>query len=215
MTIAATKPARRYLQFRLKTLFVFVAVTSVPCGWLAWRMEHKRLERMAVAEITKLGGQVRYDWQDSQKKEPTGAAWLRRLLGEDFFSSVIAVDINSHNVTDDSLVHVEPLADLVNLGLWDSCEQVTDRGLSHLTGLSKLKVLYLSDTGITNDGLVHLHGLNRLQTLYLSGTKITNGGLMYLKEFPRLRSLYIFNTAVSDAGVAKLQKALPNCRILR
>jgi len=45
-----------WLQFSLKWLFVLVAIVAMPCGWLAWKMEAKRREREAVAEITRLGG---------------------------------------------------------------------------------------------------------------------------------------------------------------
>jgi hypothetical protein len=37
-------------------------------------------------------------------------------------------------------------------------------------------------TKITDAGLVHLKGLTKLQTLYLGGTKITGGGLLRLGD---------------------------------
>ena len=43
----------------------------------------------------------------------------------------------------------------------------------------------------------------------------TDAGLDRLKGFTQLRELDLTGTQVTDAGVAKLQKALPNCKITR
>ena len=66
---------------------------------------------------------------------------------------------------------------------------VTDGGLAHLKGLTKLKVLQIIDTQITDAGLSHLKGMTKLQELWLP-------------------------SRITDAGVAELKKALPNCKII-
>ncbi len=45
--------------------------------------------------------------------------------------------------------------------------QVTDAGLVHLKGLTKLVRLDLQDTQVTDAGLVHLRGLTKLERLVL------------------------------------------------
>ena len=47
--------------------------------------------------------------------------------------------------------------------------------------------------------------------LLLSGTKVSDGGLEHLET---LKSLTLRKTKVTRAGVAKLQKALPDCKIV-
>lgn len=54
---------RRWLQFRLRTLLLVTAVLCVPLAWVGVRMNQKRQERAVIAEIERLGGEVRYDWQ--------------------------------------------------------------------------------------------------------------------------------------------------------
>jgi len=72
--VSLLTPRRRWFQFSLKWLFVLVAIAAVPCIWLASKMERKRQERAAVAEIKKQGGVVFYGWQTGRKEEqPVGA----------------------------------------------------------------------------------------------------------------------------------------------
>lgn len=93
--------------------------------------------------------------------------------------------------------------------------KVTDAGLEHLTGLTKLQLLKLGSTKVTDAGLEHLRGLTNLQSLVLCGTKVTDAGLEHLKGLTKLQSLYLSRTKVTDAGVKKLQQALPKCKIER
>ena len=48
-----TARRRRWLQFRLKWLFVLVAVLAAPLSWLGWKLEEKRRERWAEAELSR------------------------------------------------------------------------------------------------------------------------------------------------------------------
>ena len=68
-------------------------------------------------------------------------------------------------------------------------------------------------TNVTDAGLVHLKGLTKLQTLNLSDTNVTDAGLVHLKGLTILQTLVLIDTKVTDAGVKKLQAALPKCRI--
>ena len=43
----------------------------------------------------------------------------------------------------------------------DLLAQLTDAGLVHLKGLTKLEWLYLNNTQVANAGLVHLKGLTK------------------------------------------------------
>jgi hypothetical protein len=231
---ATAKPRRRWMQFSLKGLMLLVVVAAIPCGWLKWKMVRKARERVAVAEIERVGGQVGYDWEG--KKEPPGSEWLRKLLGDDFFSSVVGVELQGHHVTDEWLTHLEPLSDLSKVSIHSA--DITDVGLAHLARLSNLTDLSLPDTQVTDKGLEHLSKLSRLAQLGLWNTDVTDTGLTDLTKLMQLSFLDLKGTAVSDnglahlqgltglsvlnltstnvtaAGVAELQKALPKCKIL-
>jgi internalin A len=91
--------------------------------------------------------------------------------------------------------------------------KMTDAGLKELTGLKKLKELFLHRTEVTDAGLKELAAFEHLETLYLGGTKVTDAGLKELSGLKQLRVLDLRLTAVTDAGATDLQKALPKLRI--
>ena len=95
--------------------------------------------------------------------------------------------------------------------------QVSD--LSPLRGLANLKGLYLIGTQVID--VSPLQGLMVLRALDLAGTPVTD--LSPLKELINLTQLnlvgydrgVLVHTKVTDEEVKRLQKALPNCWILR
>ena len=70
-------------------------------------------------------------------------------------------------------------------------------------------------TQVTDPGLVHLKGMTKLDLLILSDTQVTAAGLMHLKGLTNLERLNLYGTKVTAAAVNKLQQALPNCKISR
>jgi len=79
----------------------------------------------------------------------------------------------------------------------------------------------LNGRKITDAGLVHLKGMTKLESLDFRYTQITDAGLVHLKGLTSLVRLELvvhaanLGTKVTDAGVADLQKALPNCLIIK
>lgn len=126
-----------------------------------------------------------------------------------FFS----VSFKGLKTTDDDLKKMKRLTSLGIVNLKGT--QITDAGLEHLSQLTRLTTLDLNQTKITNKGLVHLKGLRKLEVLALSSTKVTDAGLLHLQGFTSLKILFLNNTKVTDGGVARLTKALPNCKIER
>ena len=186
------KPKRRWYQFSLRTLLVFVLLVSVGLNWLGVKMHQARKQREAVEAILEAGGEVAYGYQFKEDgasvpgATPPGPAWLRKLLGDDFFRDVIRVSLE------------------------------LDSGgaeLEHLEGLSELRRVNLASTQVTDVGLEHIKGLTKLETLFLDDTKITDTGLEHLKGLTNLKSLGLSHTQVTDEGTKNLQEALPNCVI--
>src|SRR5260221_6238746 len=106
--VAPPKRKRRWLQYSLRTLILSTAVLGAAGGWLGKRIEQKRLEREAVAAIVKLGGLAVYDFEKDSEKSP-GPDWVRGLLGENFFSDVVEVNLAGVAVHDSDLVCLDNL----------------------------------------------------------------------------------------------------------
>jgi len=202
------KSHRRWYQFSLRALMVLVVVVALPCGWLQWKLDRKQRERAVLAEINRVGGSFNYDWQYAGQSGPAGTSWLRKLLGDDFFSSVVLVQIEGNHVTDDWLARLEPLGDVKHLYL--RCPQITDAGLAHLSGMN-LRELSLERSRVTDAGLGQLEQQTDLVYLNLGETDVTDVGLVHLQTLTRLGHLNLMETRVT--GISELQRALPHCRI--
>jgi hypothetical protein len=220
-TAETTPPKLRWYQWRLRSMFILTLVVAIACSWIAVEMRNERREKAAADAIVKAGGTV--------KSEPT---WLGRLLGDESLVTVSEVGTNdgvfgplrsgplqppflrnARQITDAELIHLEGLKQLRTLDL--NATPITDAGLLHLEGLKQLQSFALSKTKVTDAGLVHLEGLQQLQMFILNHTKITDAGLVHLEGLQQLHLLVLNDTGVTDQGIKKLQKALPNCTILR
>lgn len=101
--------------------------------------------------------------------------------------------------------HLELVADFTELKqLILDYSNITDTGLSHLSGLKNLQTLYLSNTRITDDGLRSLSDLGDLETLTLAFNKVGDAGLVHLRHLPSLKTLNLNYTSITDAGVEEL-----------
>ena len=133
----------------------------------AEKVQQAERQREAVEAIRELGGNVRYDYQFDKagslmlEQEPPGPAWLRALVGDDFFADVLHVSFfmapKAAEVNDVVFEHVKPLRRLEWLRLRGT--QITDPGLLELNRLTELVYLDLSGTHVTDAGLNHLRGL--------------------------------------------------------
>jgi hypothetical protein len=184
-------------QFSLRSLFVLTLAFAVPCSWVASEMKRAREQREALRGIGRWSLIfLRYDYQgdaadgcllSSIPAEPPEPAWLRGLVGDDFFASVVSVYYKPRE-----FAKVEPIG-----------------------GLSELRMLCLDSTGVADADLRCVAKCTQLQTLYLDKTRVTDAGLEHLNVLTQLQRLYLHDTEVTDAGVAKLQQALPHCEIQR
>src|SRR5262249_50835262 len=123
---------RRWFQFSLRSLLVFIVVAAIVSGLLGKRIEQKNKERDATAAILRLGGTVTFDYQSEPNGKPRGPAWLRNLIGEHFFRDVSRVTLSGSNIGDAELEYVNVMPALEWLDLNES--RVTDAGLAQLAG---------------------------------------------------------------------------------
>ncbi len=178
-------PRRRWYQFSLRAMFVWVAAMGVGLGLLLNYVLPVQRQRAAVNMIARFG--VNPHYADPPSDESRLTTWLRNWLPRDYFDAVVAIDL--------------------------SFASVTDADLQSLSGLTQLQTLYLFDTQVSDAGLKHLSGLTQLRKLNLDATLVTNAGLTHLRGLKQLRNLSLGNIRVGKAGVAELQQALPNCVI--
>jgi hypothetical protein len=127
------KSRRRYLTFSLRTLFV---VTTVFAVWLGTVVNRARERREAVKAIKALGGFVYYDWQTPlgvvlnertgelvssvpfstpSDAKPEGPAWLRRLIGDDFFQDAERVQFPTGSDISKAIPYLKRLRKLKTL----------------------------------------------------------------------------------------------------
>src|SRR5262245_13888831 len=106
------KPTRRWLRFSLRTLLLLVTVACGAFGWLGYKMRLVERQRAAVEAIQKLGGRVYF--AHDQGPAP-GPAWLRKLLGEDFFATVTYVALSEKDISDSALAHLGAFEQLQHL----------------------------------------------------------------------------------------------------
>jgi hypothetical protein len=169
---------------------VFVLLVSVGMSWLAVKLKKARKQREAVEAIERYSGLVFYEHQLDESYtvvrtgNPPGPAFMRKLLGDHFFLTVVQV----HTGFRIDCKYVSPLTRLRRLSF--GSPQINDADLKWLSGLRQLKQLDLLGTQVTDAGLPHLDTLTNLEYVNLTGTQVT------------------------PEGVKKLQEALPDCHIV-
>lgn len=237
------KRKRRWFQFRLRSLMLLTFLVAVGMAtWIVPNRDRAARQKAAVDALRKnnvSNVDVEYDYQfDSSgnwrpNPEIPGPAWLRGLLGNDFFTSVHAVNfgqaravrlegleslgevdtlvVRMGHLTDAELEHVRPLIKLTVVELNDN--QITDVGLDHFAKMSRLRSLSLSGNPITDAGLKRLTQFKSLNFLNLFGTRITDSGLEEIASMSGLQFLSLGNTSISDTGLDRL-RGLKNLKTL-
>lgn len=193
-----TTPRRRWFQFRLGALFLAVTAGCVALAWLAHERDEVRKRNSAITVIETLGGFVTFD-----NTQPFGSSWLRPLVGESSPGEVVAVRLQGTEVKDAELAQC--VGGLTKLReLWIDQSGITDAGLVHIAHLKDLEELSLFYTAVTDAGLVHLVGLRKLKLLRLDQTRVTDAGLVHLADLTKLEVLDLHSTHVTDTGLVHL-----------
>ncbi len=198
----AQQPGRRWLVPRLsiRALMIVILILGAGLGYLVVRAHD---QRDTVAAIQHAGGTVVYDWQwkdgnPAPFRKPRWPDWLIKRLGTDFFHRVKQVVLAGAKgrVDDNLMARVGRLRDLEKLSL-NNCKGVTDAGLAHLNGLTGLRELDLTFTGVTGAGLKKM---TRLNSLGLGNTGVTD--LTPIRHLTGLTSLSLGSTPIDDAALA-------------
>ena len=214
-TIDRTRKPRSY-NISLRVFLVLVLALGVGMGWKANKV---RRQQRAVAAIRAYGGFVHYDWELVNGSVVTGRklwapAWLRRLLGDEFFQDVAQVSLVYDDTTgkrietarkDDSIMpELRGLTGLRVLLLQGA--QATDAGVANLEGLTSLEHLYMWDaTQLTDAGVAHLKELNNLTQLHINHSRITDVSLDHLGKLNGLENLSLQGNHFTDKGLEHIR----------
>ena len=110
-------------------------------------------ERLATAEITRLGG--RFDRQHARSLDRDGwpSRWVAFVLYEDM-ARVTGVSLDGTGIVDDDLATLASLPCLEGLDI--SRTEITDAGVVHLTKMPNLKYVNAYNTKLTEAGVREL-----------------------------------------------------------
>ncbi|MFO0881419.1 MAG: protein kinase [Gemmataceae bacterium] len=129
-------------------------------------------------------------------------ACLRELWGT---TALVWVMLNECKlITDLGLSHLRGLTRLECLRI-SLAPNVTDAGLEHLAPLTALRMLDLDGCPAVSDaGLTHLAGLRQLTSLTLKGCRVTDKGLAHLSGLAQLSKLEVKDCPVQGTGLQHL-----------
>ena len=195
---------RLFIRFSMRTTLVLVTVF---CMGIAWKVDTVNKQKRVVA-WTRNHGYVRYDYEVDETGPP-GPGWLREWIGIDYFATVTEV-----HLCDGTATSLSPLRNLRKLRKLDTfCSEwktdVTD--LTPLENLTSLQELRLGSSQVVD--VEPLASLTNLEFLELHSTPVND--VSPLASLANLKCLDLQCTRVSAAAASDLQKALPNCRIIR
>lgn len=247
--------SNRRLRFRLRTLLLSISVVSVALGMYASKLNAQRTAERIVLQAN---GRVTYDFQpDAVERSrqmmrtaeaaaqgvaapkfveplPPGPRWLRRIIGDDAFASIVEVKLpipDAPQAAISSLSACNRLEHLTLTGPWGSkdlrgiselkqlkrlslsyARNVDDEALAEIEQLKRLEILHLTGTAVTDRGMPHLAKLKRLKILSLNYALVTDQGLIHLADLKQLQTLDLRQTNVSVRGVDRLRRLLPDCK---
>ncbi|MDR0869308.1 MAG: hypothetical protein LBN39_00800 [Planctomycetaceae bacterium] len=124
------------------------------------------------------------------------------------------VDVSQTNLGDMDLMLLAQLPNLKRLNLYTT--KITNFGLDFLKDFKSAGTLIwlnIDKNTLDDAAIPKLAPLTNLEWLHLGRTGLTDEGLYELAKIKTLKEVSITNTKVSKDGVAKLQAALPNCKV--
>jgi len=215
----------------LVCLLIAVTLIAAASGWVIGRIRITQLQREIDRLVGERRGNAVYDFFCDESGRissapwiPPGPAWLRKYLGDDFFSDVVSVGIYA-DPSDRLMCKIGSLRRLrrlvvINYSVREETDAhgqkvtvydpvtspITDDGLACLKHLSEMRILELPKSQITDAGLVHLGRMSELRELDIGWDTVSGKGLAYLHGLAQLEKLELYCTPVSDRDLPILQQ---------
>jgi hypothetical protein len=184
---------------------VGLTIAGVVVGTLANRVER---QRRAVGAILKAGGRITYDHSTAigtriHSEGNSSPHWLRKQLGEDWFSSVHGVTLYGDGCNDATLAHVKSLPNVRFIALWAwAAPPHEDDPMGGKVNTNQPL------SGITDQGLLVLKSLRKLEHVSFLGNQMTDAGLKHLHHHPTLKSVQVGYSNCTQQGIALLMSSL-------
>ena len=199
------------LRYSVRGLLIVVTLLCFVMGWFAIRMRHAQEQAAAAKELKAGIVVVGYDYMLDTHGDYTGSdmppvGFLRRWLGNDFFSNVVRVEYPAGKLPKCGLTPLDNVWGLRLLSLRGTKVADADFSTNALKGLQSLDAAF---TDITDAAVDRLAVLSRLQSLDLSGTQITDASLEKLTACPKLRYLTLRDTLTSESAIQRLRQHKP------
>jgi hypothetical protein len=124
------------------------------------------------------------------------------------------IHLSTSQVGDEGLAAIAKLPNLEGLSMQRN--KITDVGVAHLSGHSKLKELWIGSldnvrSPISDAGVKHLATISNLEELDLQWTSVTPQGLKPLAKLRKLKSLMVSGSTADDYDA--VAPMFPNCTI--
>lgn len=186
-----SKRPRRWLAVSLRLSLLLVLAVALALAGAAWKVRDQRETKEMVLNHD---GVFFYEFEPQTttryERKTWVPAWLRQIIGEDFFHDVTYVRIEGPHFG--------------------------DAELERLKAFDRIESLGIVQTAITDAGLRHLRGRKALKGLWLDGNWIGDAGIDNLgpETLPQLGLLGITQTLVSAAKVAEIKRRFPKLLII-
>jgi len=134
---ALTEPRRIAIRMP-RPLWIGVAAAMVAVAGALLVALRVHFRNVAIREVTDAGGSV--------ELRPRGPDWLRKRVGDErmaLLDEVIRVKLSHSRAKNETLAHLPRLPSVRRLDF--NGTHVTDAGLAHLAGLTRLEWLWLAD----------------------------------------------------------------------
>ena len=213
-------------QYSIRSLLLVTVVVASPCSWMAVQRETAQKQRAVVEELRTAGEWVSYDYQfDSNgdlipNAEPPAPAWIRRLVGDDFFADPTMVQFITEPLPEKLLPTIGQLPSLTWVDLSElSAASEPFKAISTLPHLTFLEL----------DGTIDFHDLAQIPPMpSVTVLRLREMGerpvpdsacALIAEKFPCLEELEIGrgptddNSQPSDKGLAAIRK-LPRLKCL-
>ena len=165
---------RRWLQFRLRTLFLFFVIVAGGLSWVASMRSVTIPQTEALKQL---------------KEFKPVAVWNPAKWWRPAHVDFLSFSKSRRKPSDNDLVHLKALTHLKFLDL--SGARITDEGLVHVSSLNRLTRLELKGTDVTDEGLVRLGSMSHLEYVGLQNTKISQqGALKLMRSLPEATIFY-------------------------
>jgi hypothetical protein len=199
----ASKPnRRRWLRFSLRT---FLLLLTALCVWMGIVVVNAGRQKRAIDSISAAGGTVYFDYEQlapdqdylliKPNAEVPGPAWLRGIVGDEFFRSPVGVRLSGAEATDESVEKcARGIPDLQFLEIHQA--NITDAALAHVVQFHRLRYLGLDGERLTVDGLRQLRPLKSLR--YITSFHDTTNMPIVLKDLSSPTYIEMIDTPVSD-----------------